>query len=517
MTALLVVILVCFIVVAIKGLLDWRTWIALGQGLVPQVPAPVPVVGSDAHARRLHPDHGHRRAGAAARGVPVLRLSRGQRRLQGDGGGHSRRLLEDGAEPRHHLGPLLRRGDRRRRHGAARGVHRLRAHLPGREPLLADPEHPGGRAGPRAGVPRRARLPGAALLLDRTHRRRVHDADLGVADDDLLLPGHGAEELALHRRQPAVQAGVRGVDHRSRAGGAVLAAAGAAQGDPRDGRQSDPGARRGAGDHVLRQPAAASASSAPTPAATSSSALTASSRSRWWSTACGGCCDGRGPRRRRPRPRTRRRDRGHPPGTGIGAAGRGRRAARGRHPRARSDDDRARRRLADRDARGGAAADGHPRCGHRARRRDGAAGHRRRGALRRQPGLPAAARRACCRERGVPAVPGCFTPTEILDASEAGAELDQGLSGHLARARVHQGPPRTAPAVAIDSDRRRDARQRRRLDPRRGRRDRRRQRAGQQGRGGRAALRSDPRRGAADSSTPCRPPAPARRWARRPW
>jgi len=30
MTALLVVILVSFIVVAIKGLLDWRTWIALG-------------------------------------------------------------------------------------------------------------------------------------------------------------------------------------------------------------------------------------------------------------------------------------------------------------------------------------------------------------------------------------------------------------------------------------------------------------------------------------------------------
>ena len=50
MTALLVVILVCFIVVAIKGLLDWHTWIALGQGLVPQVPAPVPVVGSERHA-----------------------------------------------------------------------------------------------------------------------------------------------------------------------------------------------------------------------------------------------------------------------------------------------------------------------------------------------------------------------------------------------------------------------------------------------------------------------------------
>ena len=38
-------------------------------------------------ARRLHPDHGHRRPGAAARGVPVLRLSRRQRRLQG----HARR------------------------------------------------------------------------------------------------------------------------------------------------------------------------------------------------------------------------------------------------------------------------------------------------------------------------------------------------------------------------------------------------------------------------------------------
>jgi manganese transport protein len=48
MTALLIVILVCFIVVAIKGLLDWRTWIALGQGLVPRIPSPVPVVGSAA-------------------------------------------------------------------------------------------------------------------------------------------------------------------------------------------------------------------------------------------------------------------------------------------------------------------------------------------------------------------------------------------------------------------------------------------------------------------------------------
>jgi Mn2+/Fe2+ NRAMP family transporter len=43
MTALLVVILVCFIVVAIKGLLDWSTWPALAAGLVPKIPADIPV------------------------------------------------------------------------------------------------------------------------------------------------------------------------------------------------------------------------------------------------------------------------------------------------------------------------------------------------------------------------------------------------------------------------------------------------------------------------------------------
>lgn len=44
MTALLVVILVCFIVVAIKGLMDWSTWPALARGLVPGIPAAVPVI-----------------------------------------------------------------------------------------------------------------------------------------------------------------------------------------------------------------------------------------------------------------------------------------------------------------------------------------------------------------------------------------------------------------------------------------------------------------------------------------
>jgi Mn2+/Fe2+ NRAMP family transporter len=46
MTILLVAKLVCFILVAIKGLLDWYTWPALAAGLVPRVPADVPVVGS---------------------------------------------------------------------------------------------------------------------------------------------------------------------------------------------------------------------------------------------------------------------------------------------------------------------------------------------------------------------------------------------------------------------------------------------------------------------------------------
>jgi Mn2+/Fe2+ NRAMP family transporter len=47
MTALLLVILACFIVVAIKGLLDWRTWLAVGLGLIPKIPADVAVPGTD--------------------------------------------------------------------------------------------------------------------------------------------------------------------------------------------------------------------------------------------------------------------------------------------------------------------------------------------------------------------------------------------------------------------------------------------------------------------------------------
>jgi manganese transport protein len=51
MTALLVVILVCFIVVAIKGLLDWSTWPELARGLVPRIPESVPVAGDPDRSR----------------------------------------------------------------------------------------------------------------------------------------------------------------------------------------------------------------------------------------------------------------------------------------------------------------------------------------------------------------------------------------------------------------------------------------------------------------------------------
>ena len=47
MTGLLMLILICFIVVAIKGLMDWKTWVGLVGGLVPNIPENLPVVGSE--------------------------------------------------------------------------------------------------------------------------------------------------------------------------------------------------------------------------------------------------------------------------------------------------------------------------------------------------------------------------------------------------------------------------------------------------------------------------------------
>ncbi|MCE5249105.1 divalent metal cation transporter [bacterium] len=46
MTWLLMIILVCFIVVAVKGLLDPHTWVRLFKGLVPRIPENVQVLGS---------------------------------------------------------------------------------------------------------------------------------------------------------------------------------------------------------------------------------------------------------------------------------------------------------------------------------------------------------------------------------------------------------------------------------------------------------------------------------------
>ena len=51
MTALLVVILVCFVFVAIKGLLDWATWPDLLAGLVPTIPDSLPVLDDPNRAR----------------------------------------------------------------------------------------------------------------------------------------------------------------------------------------------------------------------------------------------------------------------------------------------------------------------------------------------------------------------------------------------------------------------------------------------------------------------------------
>ena len=47
MTGLLLFILLCFIIVAVKGLMDWHTWKGLALGLVPKIPDSVTVLGTD--------------------------------------------------------------------------------------------------------------------------------------------------------------------------------------------------------------------------------------------------------------------------------------------------------------------------------------------------------------------------------------------------------------------------------------------------------------------------------------
>ncbi len=191
MTALLLVILACFIIVAIKGLADWRTWLALGGGLVPQIPADLPVVGSDKVAQRLHAGDGDRRQGLA----PAVFLSYGylarQRRLHR--GRHQAVVLEDGAEPRRDLGPVLGHRHRRRRDRTARRLQRVRA-----RPILGVSHYSQIESIPVAGQVLGPALPGAlGFLAPRLFslglvRRRLHHADLGGVDDDVFLPRHRA-------------------------------------------------------------------------------------------------------------------------------------------------------------------------------------------------------------------------------------------------------------------------------------------------------------------------------------
>lgn len=47
MTWLLLVILICFIIVAFKAFLDWRTWVEVARGLVPNIPDNLPIAGTD--------------------------------------------------------------------------------------------------------------------------------------------------------------------------------------------------------------------------------------------------------------------------------------------------------------------------------------------------------------------------------------------------------------------------------------------------------------------------------------
>ncbi len=51
MTYLLLFILFAFIVVAIKGLLDWKIWVEVAKGLIPKIPKDLPVVGSPGKVR----------------------------------------------------------------------------------------------------------------------------------------------------------------------------------------------------------------------------------------------------------------------------------------------------------------------------------------------------------------------------------------------------------------------------------------------------------------------------------
>ncbi len=69
------------------------------------------------------------------------------------------------------------------------------------------------------------------------------------------------------------------------------------------------------------------------------------------------------------------------------------------------------------------------------------------------------------RAEGAAAMPGCFSPTEILAAWDAGADVVKVFPATALGPVVLQGPARPVAAGAADADRRREPRKRRRLDP----------------------------------------------------
>ena len=91
--------------------------------------------------------------------------------------------------------------------------------------------------------------------------------------------------------------------------------------------------------------------------------------------------------------------------------------------RDRDHDDGAARGRADRRAGAGAAPTHRGRRRHGHRRRHGARGDRRRRAVRRQPGVPPRRSSTPATSAASPAMPGCFSPTEILAAWEMGADV----------------------------------------------------------------------------------------------
>ncbi len=97
-------------------------------------------------------------------------------------------------------------------------------------------------------------------------------------------------------------------------------------------------------------------------------------------------------------------------------------------------------------------------------------------AVHRQPGVPARGHRGLPRAGTCRSMPGCFSPTEILDAWDAGADIVKVFPATALGPGYIKDVRAPLPQVQADADRRRHARQRRRVDSGRRRRGRRRHR-----------------------------------------